>query len=113
MTCDVARLFGRARAAGISLLLGTHELADLNVAADCVREHVLGNVEAVIAHRQNVLEPAELLARVAGTRPAWVTTDLTATAGRGRGRGRGKRRRGYEFWLNPASSRRSASGRPL
>ena len=50
----VARLFGRARAAGFSLVLATQELADLRAAAPELLEQVLGNVETVIAHRQSV-----------------------------------------------------------
>jgi hypothetical protein len=51
---QVARLFGRARSAGISLILGTQELADLkNLGDGALREQTLGNVATVIAHRQN------------------------------------------------------------
>jgi conjugal transfer pilus assembly protein TraD len=54
---------GRVRFAGISLILATRELADLNSAGeDALREKVLANVEIVIAHRQNVPESAELIA---------------------------------------------------
>ena len=51
---QVSRLFGRARAAGMSLLLGTQELADLRVAGPALQEQVMGNLTAVIAHRQVV-----------------------------------------------------------
>jgi conjugal transfer pilus assembly protein TraD len=71
----VARLFGRARAAGFSLLLATQELADLRAAAPELLEQVLGNVETVVAHRQSVPDSAELIARIAGTRPAWSSTE--------------------------------------
>ena len=47
-------LFARARSAGISLMLGTQELADLRRRGDgALREQVLGNW-TVIAHRQEV-----------------------------------------------------------
>jgi type IV secretory pathway TraG/TraD family ATPase VirD4 len=99
----VARLFGRARSAGISLLLGTQELADLQTAADGLRDQILGNLDAVIAHRQNVPESAELIAGIAGTKPAWVTTEQTTHAGLTRGpSGQGTRRRGYEYTLHPS-----------
>jgi len=99
---QVARLFGRARSAGISLVLGTQELADLKTARDGLRDQVLGNLDALIAHRQNVPESAELIAAIAGTKPAWITTEQTDTAGVVRGAsGRGSRRRGYEFVLHP------------
>jgi hypothetical protein len=74
----VARLFGRARAAGFSLLLATQELADLRAARAELLEQVLGNVESVIAHRQSVPDSAELIARIAGTRTSWRSTDQFA-----------------------------------
>jgi hypothetical protein len=76
---QVARLFGRARSAGVSLILATQELADLRAAdgSGALRDQVLGNVHALLAHRQNVPESAELLAQVAGTKPVWVTTQQT------------------------------------
>ncbi len=99
----ISRLFSRARSAGLSLVLGTQELADLKTAGDGLREQVLGNVETVIAHRQNVPESAELIAGIAGTRPVWITTHQTDTGlltGAGPS-GRGSRRRGYEYALHP------------
>jgi TraM recognition site of TraD and TraG len=60
---QISRLFGRGRSAAISLLLATQEMADMPATGDgALREQVLGNVEAVIAHRQNVPESAELIA---------------------------------------------------
>jgi type IV secretory pathway TraG/TraD family ATPase VirD4 len=68
----VVRLFGRARSAGFSLLLGTQELSDLRLAGrETVLEQVMGNLSALIAHRQVVPQSAELIARLAGTRGAW------------------------------------------
>jgi Type IV secretion-system coupling protein DNA-binding domain len=71
----VARLFGRARSAGVSLLLGTQELSDLRLPGrEALQEQILGNLTSVIAHRQVVPESAELIARLAGTRGAWSTS---------------------------------------
>jgi hypothetical protein len=71
----VARLFGRARSAGVSLLLGTQELSDLRLPGrDTLLEQVLGNLTSMIAHRQVVPESAELIARLAGSKGAWRTT---------------------------------------
>ena len=39
-----------------------------------LREQVLGNVEALIAHRQNVPESAEMIAQIANTKPVWIAT---------------------------------------
>jgi conjugal transfer pilus assembly protein TraD len=109
---QVARLFGRARSAGVSLILGTQELADLKTTGDgALREQTLGNVETVIAHRQNVPESAELIAAIAGTRPAWITTQQTDEGFIGSGpSGRGTRRRGYEFQIHPSHIKQLPTG---
>jgi conjugal transfer pilus assembly protein TraD len=109
---QVARLFGRARSAGISLILGTQELADLKSAGDgALREQVLGNITTLIAHRQNVPDSAELIAAVAGTRPVWVTTQQTETGLIAAGAsGKGSRRRGYEYEIHPSRIKRLPTG---
>jgi len=90
---QVSRLFGRARAAGMSLLLGTQELADLRVAGPALQEQVMGNLTVVIAHRQVVPDSATLIADVAGTRGAWSTTMHSD--------GKGTRSRGREYTVHP------------
>jgi hypothetical protein len=68
----VVRLFGRARSAGLSLLLGTQELSDLRPPGrERLLEQVMGNLTVLIAHRQVVPASAELIASVAGSRGAW------------------------------------------
>jgi TraM recognition site of TraD and TraG/Type IV secretion-system coupling protein DNA-binding domain len=68
----VVALFGRARSAGFSLLLGTQELSDLRLSgSERLLERVMGNLSMLIAHRQVVPASAELLSRMAGTRGAW------------------------------------------
>lgn len=102
----VARLFGRGRSAGISLLLATQELADLDAGqrspsaggSPALLEQVLGNVGAVVAHRQGVPRSAELIAAIGGSRGGWLTTQAVdgnaATT-------RGTRSRGREQLLDP------------
>jgi hypothetical protein len=69
---QVVRLFGRARSAGINLLLGTQELSDLRLdGRKQLLEQVLGNLSSLIAHRQVVPESAELIVRLAGSRGVW------------------------------------------
>ncbi len=69
---QVVRLFGRARSAGFSLLLGTQELSDLRPPGrERLLEQVLGNLSVLIAHRQVVPSSAGLISSVAGTRGAW------------------------------------------
>jgi type IV secretory pathway TraG/TraD family ATPase VirD4 len=71
----VVRLFGRARSAGVSLLLGTQELSDLRLPGrDKLLEQVMGNLSTLIAHRQVVPDSAELIARLAGSKGAWRST---------------------------------------
>jgi hypothetical protein len=71
---QVAHLFGRARSAGISLVLGTQELSDLRVdGRDRLREQVLGNLSSLIAHRQVVGDSAELVSGLGGTAGRWRT----------------------------------------
>jgi type IV secretory pathway TraG/TraD family ATPase VirD4 len=75
----VHRLFGRARSAGLGIVLGTQSLADLRSArpddpTDSLTEQVLTNVEFCVVHREADPDSAERLARVAGTEQTWVTT---------------------------------------
>jgi len=111
----VARLFGRARSAGVSLVLGTQELADLKAAGDgALREQTLGNVSSLVAHRQNVPESAELVAEMAGTRPVWIATQQTDDGLLGAGpSGRGSRRRGYEFHIHPSRIKQLPTGQAV
>jgi hypothetical protein len=74
---QVVRLFGRARSAGFSLVLGVQELADLRLPGrGPLLEQVLGNVTVLVAHRQVVPASAELVAGLAGTVGAWRTSRL-------------------------------------
>jgi hypothetical protein len=100
---QVARLFARTRAAGWSLLLGTQELADLRLGGkDTVLDQVLGNLGALIAHRQVVPASAELVAGVAGTRGTWVTQQHTRAGLFGVGpTATATRTRGREYLIHP------------
>jgi hypothetical protein len=108
---QVARLFGRARSAGVSLILGTQELADLAGVGDgTLKEQTLGNVSTVVARRQNVPESAELLAQMAGTRPAWITTQQTQHGLLISPGEKGSRRRGYEYEIHPSRIKQLPTG---
>jgi hypothetical protein len=68
-------LFGRARSAGLSLVLGTQELADLRLPGrERLLEQVMGNLSVLVAHRQVLPESCALVASLAGTRGAWRTS---------------------------------------
>ena len=103
----VARLFGRARAAGFSMVLATQELADLRAGGGELLEQVLGNVETVIAHRQAVPDSADLVARIGGTRPSWNTTRQYTHR---LPTGRSTRTRSREFAIHPDVIRSLARG---
>ena len=109
---QVARLFARARSAGISVLLGTQELADLRAApSNSLQDQVLGNTTTLIAHRQNVPASAELVAGVAGTRPVWVHTERVDYGLIGASRANsGTRTRGYEYIVHPSTLKNLATG---
>ena len=100
----IARLFGRGRSAGMSLLLGTQELADLTlVEHPNLKDQVLGNVTTLIAHRQVIPDSAEQIAAIAGTRGTWVHTQRTdhRLNGHSASGDTGTRTRGREFAVHP------------
>jgi len=108
---QVHRLFGRARSAGISVLLGTQSLADLRSArpddpSDTLTEQVLTNIEFAVIHRESDPDSAERLARVAGTKQSWSTTRrVSGMPGMG-GVREGTRTPEREFWVAPDEFKR-------
>jgi hypothetical protein len=112
----VLGLFQRARSAGLSLLLATQELADLRRIDPGFQDQVLGNVETIVAHRQNVPDSAELVAAIAGTRETWLhtfqTDDRPAGARHGRS-GLGTKRRGHEFIVAPDTIKQLRTGEAI
>jgi conjugal transfer pilus assembly protein TraD len=108
----VVRLFGRSRSAGLSLLLGTQELADLRPPdTPTLADQVLGNVTTLVAHRQVVPASAETVAGVIGTRGAWTTTERTETfLGASAASGAGTRTRTREFVIHPDAIKHLPTG---
>ena len=71
----VVGLFARASGAGMSLALGTQELADLRVPGrEMLLEQILGNLSVLIAHRQVVPASAELISSMTEARGVWRTS---------------------------------------
>ena len=108
---QVSRLFSRARGAKLSMPLGTQELSDLEDTDDVagaggILNKILGNVEVLVALRQNVPRSAELVAEIAGTRGAWITTQQTSGHAAGLHTGVGSRVRGREFIIHPDQIKR-------
>lgn len=71
----VGGLFGRARGAGMSLVLGTQEISDLHLPGrENLLRQVAGNLTSTISHRQVNPESAEWICKLAGRRWLWSTT---------------------------------------
>jgi len=68
---NVLALLARGRESGVSVLLATQELADLERAARGLRDQVLGNTALKLIHRQEVPSSAETLALLGGTHEEW------------------------------------------
>jgi type IV secretory pathway TraG/TraD family ATPase VirD4 len=81
---NVLSLLARGREAGISVLLATQELADLERAAPGFRDQVLGITALKLAHRQEVDASAVAISRLAGTEPGWRETRQLPALGAGR-----------------------------
>jgi type IV secretory pathway TraG/TraD family ATPase VirD4 len=116
---QIAGLFQRARSAGISLLMATQELADLRRVDEGFDEQIVGNVEYLLAGRQNNPESAETVAAIAGTEEVWVHTFQTDEGPRhkraqfGRESGIGTKHRGREFHVSPDEIKRLGTGQML
>jgi hypothetical protein len=113
----IGGLFQRARSAGLSLMLATQELADLRRVDDGFDEQIIGNVEWLLAGRQNNPSSAEVIAGIAGTEEIWVHTFQTDEVSRGqssrgaRESGIGTRHRGREYHVPPDDIKRLPVGR--
>lgn len=71
----VTGLFARAAGAGVSLVLGTQELADLRLPGrEALMEQIMGNLSVLIAHRQVVPGSAELIACMTEAKGVWRTS---------------------------------------
>ena len=112
---QIFRLFGRARTAGVSVLLGTQSLADLRSArpddpSDALTEQVLNNVEFAVVHRQSDPASAERLAQMGGTEASWSTTRrVTGIPGFAQPQD-GTRTSEREFLVNPDEFKRLGTG---
>ena len=100
---NVISLLARCREAGVSVLLSTQELADLDRSARGLRDQVLGSTAVKIAHRQEVPASARTIAQMAGTESVWeesIQTTRHPLLGL-RETGRGTRRAGERFRVHP------------
>jgi len=103
-------LVARGREAGVSVLLATQELADLDRAARGFRDQVLGQTAVKIAHRQDVPASAQTIAELAGTETVWertrqIRSPLATTAA-----SRGTLRQVEQFVVHPNEVKRLRTG---
>jgi conjugal transfer pilus assembly protein TraD len=99
---NVIALLARGRESGVSVLLATQELADLDRAGRGLRDQVLGVTAVKIAHRQDVPASAQTIAQMAGTTKVWEPTYQIGRGPFGRYEtGRGTRRAVDQFIVDP------------
>lgn len=88
------QLVARGREPGLSVVLATQELADMDRAASGLRDQLLGNAAVKIIHRQDVPDSALTAAQLVGTQQVWEHTIQTG----GGLLGRYDTRRGTRRW---------------
>jgi conjugal transfer pilus assembly protein TraD len=98
---NVVSLLARGREAGLSVLVATQELADLDRAAFGVRDQVLGNTAVKLVHRQDVPASAQMVAQMAGTETVWEETHQVGGRLLHMDTGRGTRRQVEQFVIHP------------
>jgi conjugal transfer pilus assembly protein TraD len=97
----VVTLFARGREAGVSGLVVTQEMADLDRLGRGVRDQILGNTALKLILRQDVPESADLVAQIAGTEKVWEETrQIGGTIFRGFPAA-GTRREAEQFVVHP------------
>ena len=99
---NILALFARGRESGLSVVLATQEMADLDRAAHGLRDQVLGNTALKLAHRQDVPASAQIIAQMIGTETRWEVTERTGTGPFGRyGAVSRTRREAEQFIVHP------------
>jgi type IV secretory pathway TraG/TraD family ATPase VirD4 len=98
---NLLALLARGREAGVSVLMATQEMADLERAGRGFRDQVLGIVGVKIIHRQDVPASAETIAQMAGTERVWERTEQLRSPFAGPGASRGTRRLAERYVVHP------------
>jgi type IV secretory pathway TraG/TraD family ATPase VirD4 len=109
---QLAALFARGREAGVSALVATQELVDLERASRGLRDQILGNTTLKIVHRQDVPESALMVAQMIGTEMVWEETGHVG-APFGYDTGRGTRRQVERFSVHPNTIKTLPAGRAV
>jgi conjugal transfer pilus assembly protein TraD len=112
-TDHLLALLARGREPGVSVLLATQELADLERAGRGFRDQVIGLTAVKIAHRQDVPASAQLISQMAGTERVWdVTRQLRGPFAGGR-TSRGSAREVERYIVHPNEIKRLATGQAV
>jgi type IV secretory pathway TraG/TraD family ATPase VirD4 len=110
----VIALLSRSRESGLSVLVATQEMADLDRAAPGLRDQVVGVTALKIVHRQEVPHSARMIAQMVGTERVWEVTKQTA--GRlfvGYDTGRSTRHEVERFIVHPNEIQSLATGHAI
>ncbi|MDQ6731151.1 MAG: DUF853 family protein [Actinomycetota bacterium] len=107
---QVLALLARGREAGVSVLLATQELSDLERAGRGFRDQVLGLTALKIAHRQDVPGSARTFAEMAGSEQVWEETHTIQSPLGARPRSRGTRRAVSRLVVHPDEIARLPTG---
>jgi conjugal transfer pilus assembly protein TraD len=111
---NLISLLARGRESGMSVMLATQELADLDRAARGLRDQVLGVTAIKIVHRQDVPASTQTVAQMAGTEQVW---ERTYQLGRGplggHSTSRGTRRQVERFVVHPNEIRTLPTGQAV
>ena len=110
---QLLQLLARGREAGISVLLATQELSDLERAARGFRDQVLGLTALKIVHRQDVPSSAQTIAEMAGTERVWEQTQQIRGLFAPAGASRGTRREVEQFIIHPNEVKALATGQAV
>jgi conjugal transfer pilus assembly protein TraD len=106
-------LLARGRESGVSGLLATQELSDLERAARGFRDQVLGLTALKIVHRQDVPSSAQTVAEMAGTERVWEETHQLRGPFAPAGASRGTRREVERFIVHPNEIKTLTTGQAV
>jgi conjugal transfer pilus assembly protein TraD len=98
---NILALLARGREAGVSAIVATQELTDLERAAPGFRDQVLGIVAVKIFHRQDVPASAHTVAQMTGTERVWERTEQIRSPLGPPGSSLGTRRQVERFIVDP------------
>jgi hypothetical protein len=110
----VLALLARGRESGMSVLVATQEMVDLERAAPGFRDQVIGVAAIKIIHRQDTPRSAEMIAQMAGTERVWEETRQTASRLLfGYDTGHGTRREVERFVIHPNEIKNLRTGEAI